>query len=416
MSNWDRSKEWRPRGTGKVRKTKPDDPGAWQAAPAPRAVQRAPTLADMVLRETYRPEWTRYADPRGEVRALLASARKFVLTDDMSTFMADLAYASLPSHNTEGVVYTDKTVNERAHNLLNGMRAMARLPHRVTWIEFNAKAKATRARDEYKADLDVDQIPERCGWLIMQHPTLETAYRAVAFSSHTFDEHGRSSYHPQPCIFAYAWRSDEGPPPWPKLEVIDKAYRLRNEGDDTTSIPVPAEAWLTGILDYTCDSVTTCEAFTRREIVELFMERSQYDPLQEMSSDLRYLWALLATIDRLPTSMAEVRASKGFVAKGSYKRFMDHTTITLKVPTKHYRKVASSAIAPCRRKRHMVRGHWRLDRHHPIATLCDHVFQGTPEGHVECTICHGRRLFIKEHERGDASLGFVLHDYVVTHD
>jgi hypothetical protein len=45
-----------------------------------------------------------------------------------------------------------------------------------------------------------------------------------------------------------------------------------------------------------------------------------------------------------------------------------------------------------RRRAHQVRGHWRRDWRH-----------------------EGQRIWIKEHQRGDASLGFVTHDYHVEH-
>jgi hypothetical protein len=56
-------------------------------------------------------------------------------------------------------------------------------------------------------------------------------------------------------------------------------------------------------------------------------------------------------------------------------------------------KVARSIIARARRRAHQVRGHWRRDWRH-----------------------EGNRIWIKEHQRGDASLGFVTHDYTVKHE
>ena len=67
--------------------------------------------------------------------------------------------------------------------------------------------------------------------------------------------------------------------------------------------------------------------------------------------------------------------------------------ITLTVPAKRYETVAKRAIAIARRRGHQVRGHWRKDHWHP-----------------------GERIWIREHVRGDTSLGFVMHDYAVTHE
>jgi hypothetical protein len=59
----------------------------------------------------------------------------------------------------------------------------------------------------------------------------------------------------------------------------------------------------------------------------------------------------------------------------------------------------------------MVRGHWRKHWQHPPNPLCAHVW--TAQG--ECERCHGQRFWIPEHPRGDERLGFVTHDYAVTH-
>jgi hypothetical protein len=51
-------------------------------------------------------------------------------------------------------------------------------------------------------------------------------------------------------------------------------------------------------------------------------------------------------------------------------------------------------LAGIRRRAHQVRGHWRDDWR-------------LPKGN--------KTLWIAEHQRGDASLGLVIHDYEITH-
>ena len=380
----------------------------WQ----PRAERiKAPTLADLVVRETYRPETVLWGSR--EVRDSITRARKFVLDEGMSAFMADLAYASLPEHVYDIVTPTSRDI-ARVHALLDGMRAMARLPHALTWIEYDAVAKARRARDEYGASLEVStrDLPDRAGWLITQHPGVETAYRAIEFASHSWNETHRTNT-PQPWLYAMTWRTDDGPPPWPYFDIFERCYEI-NKGLGGTAQHIAPAGWMTGIVSYASESVSVAQAFNNQDFVERYVKHAHYHIVQEGASDLRYLWSLLATIDRLPVVKGEVKASKGYVARGTYRRFMDHTTITLHVPTTRYRTVARRSLALVRRKRHHVRGHWRLDVHHPVATLCDHAYRGTQDGHVECVVCGGRRLWVREHERGDASLGFTLHDYNVS--
>lgn len=78
---------------------------------------------------------------------------------------------------------------------------------------------------------------------------------------------------------------------------------------------------------------------------------------------MRNLWALLATINDLPISYEHVTPSKGYVARGSYKRFLTHSIVHLDVPTARRRKLAIKHAAVLRRA-HPVRGHFVKPPHH----------------------------------------------------
>jgi hypothetical protein len=124
------------------------------------------------------------------------------------------------------------------------------------------------------------------------------------------------------------------------------------------------------------------------------------------------LWVLLATINDLPVKIEEIKPAKGYVARGRYRRFLAHKVITLTVPETRYRKLVLRTAALLRRRAHQVRGHWRLDWIHPPSTRCEHLWQ--PDGkHLVCSRCSGHKIWIAEHQRGDASIGFVTHDYTV---
>jgi hypothetical protein len=352
---------------------------------------KAPTLADAIIRKTMRPKY-RVIDAKNLIGNAIASARKFVIDENMSAFMADLAYASLLTCSNTG----------KAIKLLDGMRQLSRLPHDVTWIEYDFRAKAERAVMEYGADIKLgpEEVPDKCGWLCWRHPTLETAFMALQCTSHSFDDKGAREPEPQAGALAYTWRTEDGAPPWPETVI---------EGH-----PHP-EGHLTGILPYRSDSVMVVRApHLSEEFFNLYLANTAYHPLRELSSDLRYLWALLSTINDLPTQIVDVRASKGFIARGRYHKFVDHKVIHLTVPTKVYKRVAQRAIASARRKAHQVRGHWRRDWVNPPTAFCDHIWIADG-GHVKCSRCHGQRIWVREHMRGDAGLGIVTHDYTIEH-
>src|SRR4029077_4695528 len=91
------------------------------------------TLADDLIREWQRPVY-RKIDKNNWLASHVAQARKFVLDEGMSAFMADLSYVSLNAC---------KTIAARTP-LVESMRKLARLPHAATWIEYDKQAHRRR--------------------------------------------------------------------------------------------------------------------------------------------------------------------------------------------------------------------------------------------------------------------------------
>jgi hypothetical protein len=344
------------------------------------------TLADTIIREWARPRY-RHIDKNNWVANHIARARKFVVDEGMSAFMADLGYTSLNACRTD----------VKRQHLIDSMRRLARLPHALTWIEYDKQAHRRRVKEAYHPEIEAgaDSVPDRSGWLLMQHPTVETAFMALHCTSHSWDGVNKRQPLPNAGQFAYAWTSDDTIPPWPRDPFYhnDQLCKLDIPDPDVKASPAGI---LTGVLTYRTESFSAIRApYLTGKADEAFQRLAgmHFNPLGELAHDARYLWSLLATINDLPTSMTVVRPSKGYISRGSYRKFSEHTVISLTVPAKRYAAVAKRAIAVARRRGHQVRGHWRKDRWHA-----------------------GERIWIREHVRGDASLGFVLHDYGVTHE
>lgn len=341
-------------------------------------MREAPTLIDGVLRELERPLYHRigFVDP---LRRQLAEAHKFVLDDSMSGFLSDLAYAALmTTHHSD----------DKAHLLLESLRTQARLPHRLTWIEYSQTPKRVRANAwNPSVHIDAGTFPDRGGWLLIQHPQVETAFMARLFSSHAWDRETRTRvYCPQPNYLSYQWRVDDGPLAWNQPQVPPRYLEHMS-----------VVGSLSGILSYRTAQAGIAPSLFPMDIYERMLVNEidrGLNPLKEFASDMRYLWALLATINNLPTGMTEVRQARGYIdRRGRRRSFVTHKVITLHVPEKRYKRLAMRAVAVARRPRHEVRGHYRTNWRDPL----------------------GAKIWIKEHERGDASLGFVRHDYQVTH-
>jgi hypothetical protein len=134
---------------------------------------------------------------------------------------------------------------------------------------------------------------------------------------------------------------------------------------------------------------------------------------QKLLKARRFIWALLASINDLPVTNRKVMPAGGFnIHRGPFKRYLDHRTITLKVPQdRDLRTLARKVVAGARKRAHMVRGHWRDNWRYPSGQLCEHEWDAAGA----CSNCHGRRSWVSEHQRGDPAIGVLFTDYAVTH-
>jgi hypothetical protein len=84
----------------------------------------------------------------------------------------------------------------------------------------------------------------------------------------------------------------------------------------------------------------------------------------------------------------------------------------LQVPAgRDLRTLARNAVASAKRRAHMVRGHWRDNWRYPPGQLCEHEWDATGA----CQRCHGHRMWVTGHQRGDPAAGVLFTDYAVSH-
>lgn len=337
---------------------------------------------------------------RHPLRVALENARRFVLDESMSAFMADLGWAAF------------KAKPELTLSTMDSIRRLARAPFPVTWIEWDEPSLAKRARTEYQSSMREDMVPRKSGWLIFRHPQIETAHMALSFGfgNAVFNEdvgmilNNAKENTIGLCPFGIMWNTEGDVLPWQIHDV-----KL------TSMSTIPISGLLAGLCGYhapvaICDASTYFNIRTHspQELEALF---------REQFGMVRYIFALLASINDVPVVQTEARTSKGFVAQGRYRKFLDTTGIKITLPVKRYKVLARRTVIALRRRAHEVRGHWREDWRHPLSASCAHSFIRLPDqGKLECSHCKGRRTWITDHIRGDLSLGFVSHNYTVTHD
>lgn len=369
---------------------------------------KAPTLIDELYRLSFSKSPVPHWRSNAAMRQALHSARRFVVSDKMSTFMADLANEAFMKQRDGKYIL----IGERAYRIADSLRVSSRLPHATIWIEYNLLAYQIRSIEIRKPGYapDIPNIPEHEGWLIQQHPQIETACIMHLFTkSDRVHEDGYSLW---TFPFAFGWTCDGNPLPWHTF--------FEDNPENTRGYAVPS-SYLVGLPGYVRGNVNA----VRSPLIEDPNPEVHYEAyttlIEEWTGVIRRVWSLLATIDHLPLTRGNVRQSKGFLARGQIRKFLDHQTITLNIPgKKDPRVLARKVIAEAHRKRHEVRAHWRDDFRHPPSKKCNlHLWElltADDPDTIECTVCKGRQFHVAKHERGDSALGYVTHDYKVKHD
>jgi hypothetical protein len=354
------------------------------------------TLHDRIYKRSFNnrtnPGWRNNAD----MRNALQGAKRFVASDSMSSFMAELA--------NESFVKAGPT--PLSMRIADSLRVQARPPHESVWIEYNLHAYQKRT-SEIRGTVCAapDEMPEREGWLIQAHPKLgDTACIMHLFNSRD-DRDKFDGFDTWTFPFAFAWTTDDSPLPWHPTVKVTAEHRYASPS-----------SYLVGIGGYLRDNVYCVRSplieDPKPRLAQLYSEL-----LREWTGVVRRVWALLATIDNLPLIYGQTRQSKGFLARGRIRPFLSHQTVTLNIPAKKdSRVIARQAIAHAHRRRHEVRAFWRNDFRHPLGNCAPHLWEMLNDSdHIRCELCGGRQVYVHRHERGNASVGYVTHSYVLEH-
>jgi len=354
------------------------------------------TLADMLMRELYRPDSllpAMAARSAPEIRDAITTANRFVLDGEMSSFLADLA--SVPFHGNR----------QRHPEILDSLRHSARLPHRITWIEldglrFNKRlVELGYSKTISGQDLTTEDIIPVWGFLLEEHPKLPTAIKVSEFA--LMD---KGEVFPITPGFHWAYSTTDDPPPW--------------------HIDLSGGSIGAGLIGYytPCAGIVYTRPLQDEDKVQVKAGGTVFTTHRlaiETTGVLRYMFAFLATLGDVPTITSQIAAKGGFVARGRYRKYLDHTVIRLSIPHRTSReKLARKLIVAARRKGHMVMGHWRVLSHLAERDLCQpgtHLWAVVDDQHGKCGICGVKRTRIDEYHRGDDSLGFVVHSYHITH-
>lgn len=362
----------------------------------------APELViDRLFRQTFRKSHRNLV----RVRADLLAARRFVLDDAMTMFMVELANERLFGQDFIKAKLGRSIDIDRGFRricrMLDNMRYFSRLPHRVTWVEYSYEAflrRQIKIAQDYEitsaAFMDpqgrimqehemADRLAEVKG-LRVAHLLKQIGKTDTSFDCMTFTADADPVVTFSPC--AIAWDTEDSILPFELFDPEPEQSEYHSGAELATAV----RGYVRKNVGFHLKHRPANNDFEAWQTLQAEM-RQQY-------GHLRYLWAFLSTLNKIPlTGTQLVKPSRGFIARGSYHKFLEHSVITLHVPQKADRRILARKVLGdiIRRRAHQVRGHWRDDWRQPKGN---------------------KKLWIAEHQRGDASLGFVTHDYAVTHE
>ena len=365
-------------------------------------------FANALIRESYRGKsLIKVAgfDPL-MVRRAIAHSKRFKLDDGMSKFLGELSTVPF------------KVVPHRRPDILDSLRHSARLPFPQMFIQYDYRAlrhgllrdpydpsaKLMLGMDGYQPPARDEDVVGTIGWLI----EADTRDPDLIWLT----EFGEIDGSPVPLPWRYAYRTDD--------RGFDPRLRL-----DTFAGMIAH-----GIEGHICPNIGVQYAkplalSPRSSISEAVFEGVTYPVhalLMEFGGSLRYVLALLATLNDIPKTQTEVRPAKSYLGGGQIRKYLDYTTLRLTLPVKiSTTTLAKRLIAASRKGWHEVRPHWRIN-HPPLgAMFCSrrdrHVWLEADEtGHANCKLCDARRVWIVlPGGRGDPMISVRTHKYALHH-
>ena len=322
-------------------------------------------------------------------------------------------------------------------------RTLARLPYDVVWIEYDYREKVrTQLKiGTRKNPYEPGNEPEKMGYLLER--LSETRWRVLSWVQIIVNEENKSVHRilsrsklvpgeaiieTMPPMFIL---DTEGAVTGYKTVTRDAALHHAVQNTIDTDEAPCAVAWGLGVDD---DSHAFAMHPSLRKSVtidlppdwEFLMERDQPRPherrdllmavlpatMREQSGMMRWLCAALASITSAPTILTERKRQGTFRADGRMRDYKVNNVVTLHVPGKRTLTVkhllSEFRGAKRRMARHQVHGFWRTT-----------TAENCPGDRWQWMYSQRHRqfrwhIFIKDFERGDASLGYVLRNYEVT--
>jgi hypothetical protein len=298
---------------------------------------------------------------------------------------------------------------------------LARCPQEVVWIEWNNLA-FTRAQERFVGRLteDPEEIPPRRGYLIRTHkvestysvtPVVELKQTGQVISlpfGMIVDTEGPVTHKTPRFPEPYAWMN-EFEDEWNATVKGDVMWSMLN---CPNRIGMHAEMRLANTL---IEGIMKIQRDEGQPAAKLYALELIGGVINTVHGFAKTAVSMLCMLNEVPIRRFVYQPAGHFRAKGNLKPFLKNQIITLnlekgrKTPLKVVQGIIKEAAWRCRA--HMVKGYWRCDLVHTFDDSPGDKWrwQWSRRYKKECW-----QIWIKPHQRGDASLGWVNQQYEVT--
>lgn len=354
-----------------------------------------------------------------DLKPKLRTSRRFYVTDEVTA-----------AATTLGVEHPD---------ILAEMLRRARLPFHTCWVEWDNQTAYAIANHGLALHAD---SPARVGCLIERLHETVPHYRMLIFAG-DYPQRGAPLVSMASMMIEYRLDQPIQPPAvpagYPSLGTlaqlpdsyirqcligsayIDRGDKQREADEIAHRIALcdrlasHAVLALTPYARPSLDRLAQASASQRAEIATTLRT-----DLLENAGVWRFVISLLALINARDYVAAEAtfRQGNSRMAGGHRVPYLEHRVVSLKLPRAiveaRVRRALAEAIP---RRRHEVIGHWKQNRHKGLPG-CAHVYVDETPTREVCVVegCGHKRWWVDEFTRGDATIGYVLKDRVITRD
>lgn len=341
-----------------------------------------------------------------QLRAMLRSSHRFYIEDE--------------------VVQAACRLGIQHPKVLFEMLQRARAPFQKIWLEWSLDAQLKEAGRQPEPD-----APLRCGCFVERLSESEPVYRmtqvggpprnidwqSVALSPISILYNLRTPFDESNAEHDLIVKHSELPSEFVRMTLLGSAYSAI-EPDEADADEIEERQ------NY-CDALAKHATYMfnpmTRSLVQASLERdskatraSLAFTIQETSGQWRLALALLALMNAQEyVERGTYRVGHNRTVRTTVVPYLEHITVKLKLPRQIVQdRLVREYVEAIPRRRHEVMGHWRHSRKRGNPN-CDHAMVDVTPTRQRCALCDFSQWWVNEHERGDASRGYVTKDRLV---